>query len=162
VLFACLTGRPPFPGTVPEVIQGHLGSAVPSVTSLVVLPTAVDDVLRRGMGKTPAERFGSCRELIAAARAALAPVARPGSPPPLRRQSSIPSRSVSGPERAGVPPPAVSPSASSARPVRLRDPLPAQPASFATTGGGAGWVMPVLVGLVAVVLLVVVILVVAA
>lgn len=165
VLFACLAGRPPFRGTVPEVIQGHLGSAVPAVTSLVVLPTAVDDVLRRGMGKTPAERFGSCRELIAAARAALAPVARPGSPPPLRRQGGVPSRSVNAPGRAGSPrppAPAASPSASPARPVRLRDPLPAQPASFATTGGGAGWVMPVLLGLVAVVLLVVVILAVAA
>src|ERR671923_126765 len=41
VLFACLTGRPPFQGGVQEVIQGHLTAEVPAVSSLVALPPAV-------------------------------------------------------------------------------------------------------------------------
>ncbi len=71
VLFACLTGRAPFRGTVSDVIQGHLGGAVPAVSALVALPRTVDDVVRRGMARDPAARFGSCREIVAAARASL-------------------------------------------------------------------------------------------
>ncbi|MGH3979251.1 MAG: serine/threonine-protein kinase, partial [Pseudonocardiaceae bacterium] len=91
VMFACLTGRPPYRGKVPAVIQGHLGEEIPAVTSVVVLPPGIDDVLRRGMAKEPAGRYRNCRELMGAARAALATVARPGSPPPLRRPEQPPS-----------------------------------------------------------------------
>ena len=82
VLFACLTGLPPFPGRVQEVVQGHLLGEPPAVTSLVVLPRAVDAVLRRGMAKRAEERFEDCRSLIAAARDALASAV--GEPGPIR------------------------------------------------------------------------------
>src|SRR5919198_1958332 len=46
VLFACLSGRPPFQGQVPEVIQGHLNREPPRLTELVALPPMIDDVIR--------------------------------------------------------------------------------------------------------------------
>jgi serine/threonine-protein kinase len=94
VLFACLTGRPPFQGQVPDVIAGHLTREVPSVTSLVLLPAAVDVVIRKGMAKEPGGRYPDCRSLIAAARSAMASVARPGTPPMVRggvQQQPLPS-----------------------------------------------------------------------
>jgi serine/threonine-protein kinase len=94
VLFACLTGRPPFQGQVPDVIAGHLTREVPSVTSLVLLPAAVDVVIRKGMAKEPAGRYPDCRSLMAAARSAMASVARPGTPPMVRggvQQQPLPS-----------------------------------------------------------------------
>src|SRR5919198_1156564 len=74
VLFACLAGRPPFQGQVPEVIQGHLNREPPRLTELVALPPMIDDVIRRGMAKNPNARYADCRELMAAARQALATV----------------------------------------------------------------------------------------
>lgn len=79
VLFACLTGRPPFAGKVPDVIAGHLGPEPPAVTKLALLPAQIDDVVRRGMAKEPAKRYTSCRELLTAARAALASTPVPGT-----------------------------------------------------------------------------------
>jgi serine/threonine protein kinase, bacterial len=71
VLFACLTGNPPFQGDVPAVIKGHLAGEPPSVSRSAGLPPAIDDVIRRGMAKNPAERYDSCVELISAARKAV-------------------------------------------------------------------------------------------
>ena len=79
VLFACLTGRPPFQGQVPEVISGHLNSEAPAVSSLTGLPAAIDEVVRKGMAKEPAGRYPDCRDLIAAARTALATAAASGA-----------------------------------------------------------------------------------
>lgn len=67
MLFACLTGRAPFQGEIPQIIQGHLSSPPPSVAAAVPVPSAVDEVLRVGMAKAPRQRFGTCRELIGAA-----------------------------------------------------------------------------------------------
>lgn len=158
VMFACLTGRPPFRGKVPEVIQGHLGSELPAVSSLVVLPPAIDDVIRRGMAKDPRARYPNCRELLSAARTALTSAARPGSPA-LLRPSAGPYRpygppGTSGPpgrigpaQRTAAPQQRTAPPQRPTHPVRLRDPLPAQPASFATRGSGGVWVAPVAIGL---------------
>src|SRR5690349_21755265 len=71
VLFACLTGRPPFQGKVPEVIQGHLNLDPPAVTGVVALPGAIDEVIRRGMAKDQKVRYLDCKALIGAARQAL-------------------------------------------------------------------------------------------
>src|SRR5687767_2301279 len=71
MVYACLSGRPPFQGSVQDVIQGHLGAGIPALTSVVALPPAIDDVLRKGTSKDPSQRYGSCAELIAAARVAL-------------------------------------------------------------------------------------------
>ncbi|HWC84230.1 MAG TPA: protein kinase [Pseudonocardiaceae bacterium] len=82
VLFACLTGRPPFQGQVPDVISGHLNKDVPAVSSLAQLPAGIDEVVRRGMAKEPDRRYPDCRDLITAARAVLAPAAIPAGPNP--------------------------------------------------------------------------------
>jgi serine/threonine-protein kinase len=85
MLYACLSGRPPFQGSVQDVIQGHLSQEIPPLTSLVVLPPAIDDVLRKGTAKDPNQRFANCQELINAARRALAQVPVPGNPPQRRQ-----------------------------------------------------------------------------
>ena len=175
VLFACLTGRAPFLGTVSEVIQGHLGGEVPAASALVPLPRGIDDVVRRGMAREPASRFGSCRELIAAARASLIgwphgggsglahpPAVTTHPPRPSSGPSSRPGRGPAGPaaeprapSRPAAPggpssrPPA--PPRYPSQPVRLRDPLPAKTASFAFDDHSRWLVPTVLVLVVAVV-----------
>ena len=72
MLFACLTGRPPFQGDVQEVIQGHLNAEPPSATALLSLPAGIDAVLRNGMSKKPDQRYDDCRKLMAAAKEVLA------------------------------------------------------------------------------------------
>jgi serine/threonine protein kinase len=162
VLFACLAGRPPFQGAVPDVIQGHLNRDAPSLTEQARnLPAAIDDVIRRGMAKTQTQRYATCRELIAAARQALTqPVRRPPAVPvgpraagpvqqPYRQQPSTPP--------AGYQRPPVGAHSSSADPVRLRPPVPAGGSGAFTSSdssGGKRWVAPVLVGIVAIGLIV--------
>ncbi|MCT2582657.1 serine/threonine-protein kinase [Actinophytocola gossypii] len=182
VLFACLTGRPPFQGPVPEVIQGHLNRDVPALTEHVSLPPAIDEVIRRGMAKSPTSRYGNCRELMAAARQALAGVGqqagqqarrpsavpvgpRPAGPAQNRPPGpgAYPSRPPAGRPPQGTPPggyqrpqvPAGTHS-SSADPVRLRPPVPAGPSTAFTSdsGGSSRWLVPVIVGLVAIGLIV--------
>jgi len=164
VLFACLAGRPPFQGPVPEVIQGHLNRDAPALTDYVQnLPPAIDDVIRRGMSKRSTERYPTCRELIAAARQALTqPVRRPPAvpvgprggapnpPPQQQQQYRPPSTPPGGYTRPPMP-------SSSADPVRLRPPVPAGASTAFTSSdssGGTRWIAPVLVGLVAIGLIV--------
>jgi len=156
VLFACLSGRPPFQGTVPGVIQGHLNREPPSLTAQAPnLPAAIDEVIRRGMAKTPGQRYASCRELIAAAKQALTQ--------PVRRAPAVPV----GPRAAGPMPqyrqqPSTPPSGyqrppvSSSEPVRLRPPVPAGSTAFTSSDSNSGnrWVAPVIVGIVAIGLIV--------
>jgi hypothetical protein len=74
VLFECLTGRPPFPaGSNEAVLYAHLAAAPPRVTAeRPDLPRGIDAVVQRAMAKAKQDRFASCRELVAAARHALA------------------------------------------------------------------------------------------
>lgn len=81
VLFACLTGSPPFKGDVPTVIKGHLSGEPPAISRIVALPNAIDEVVRKGMAKSPTDRYANCVELIAAARRALGPQAASDKPP---------------------------------------------------------------------------------
>lgn len=166
VLFACLSGRPPFQGPVPEVIQGHLNREAPALTEHVSLPPAIDDVIRRGMAKNPKARYGSCRELMAAARQALAgagqqqqqvrrPPAVPVGPRAGAGSGPMPSQNrpgPTGPGPAGYPPrpPSATPPggyqrpvpagthSSSADPVRLRPPVPAGPSTAFTSSDSGG------------------------
>ncbi|HEU0090242.1 MAG TPA: serine/threonine-protein kinase [Pseudonocardiaceae bacterium] len=148
VLFACLTGRAPFQGTVLEVIHGHFGAEVPAVSALVPLPRTVDAVVRRGLAGDPGARFTSCRELVAAARAALIARPGPGAAPIRPRPPGPPTQRRPGPP---LPPPAPP-----GQPMRLRDPLPAQPASFAAGARPHRWLIPVALALAAVIVLVLV------
>ncbi|RSM32829.1 serine/threonine protein kinase, partial [Amycolatopsis balhimycina DSM 5908] len=66
VLYACLTGSPPFKGDVPTVIKGHLNGDPPAISRVVALPPSIDEVIRKGMAKSPADRYPSCVEMVAA------------------------------------------------------------------------------------------------
>nr|MDP9342994.1 serine/threonine-protein kinase [Actinomycetota bacterium] len=74
VLYECLTGTPPYPGdTFETVMYGHLMTAPPPPTAhQPALPPGLDAVVAKAMAKDPADRYATCAELVAAARAALA------------------------------------------------------------------------------------------
>ncbi|RRO17326.1 serine/threonine protein kinase [Saccharopolyspora rhizosphaerae] len=151
MLFACLTGRPPFGGSVQEVIQGHLAAEPPAPGSLVLLPPPIDDVLRRGMAKRADQRYASCQGLIAAARAALGPAAGEAPAPPRLAQQPVAPHTPPQvlPQQVPQPPsPYAQNYAGHQQPVRLRPPVPAGSSSFARTssGGAAKWIVPVLIG----------------
>ncbi|PSR67714.1 serine/threonine protein kinase [Nocardia sp. MDA0666] len=102
-LYWLLTGTGPFDSEHPtEVIRGHLQLAVPPASARRAgLSPAMDGVIARAMAKRASERFGSCMEFAAAARAALnAPAGmptmsgaaptmiRPGGPSPVQPNSA--------------------------------------------------------------------------
>ena len=74
VLYECLTGERPFEReTELALVYAHLNETPPLVTRLrAELPEAVDGVIATALAKEPDERYGSCGELVAALRAALA------------------------------------------------------------------------------------------
>ena len=83
VLYVCLTGVPPYTEN-PErsVLQAKLVEPPPRPTRVrAELPPQLDVVVARAIATDMDERFGSCGELIAAARAAC--IAAPSRPPGL-------------------------------------------------------------------------------
>ncbi|MEU4801002.1 serine/threonine-protein kinase [Actinosynnema sp. NPDC023587] len=178
MVFACLSGRPPFQGGVQEVIQGHLAAEIPPLTSLVALPPGIDEVLRKGTSKDPNQRFGSCQELMAAARTALGGAATVTTPP--RRADApvpgpVPTPQQHGAQTGGVPvqqapryPQQQPPQPQSggfaqqpgflAEPVRLRPPAQVGASAFTTAKSRPAWIAPVVVGVVAIVAVVVLVL----
>jgi Protein kinase domain/Domain of unknown function (DUF4328) len=85
VLFECLTGRPPFPAATDQaVLLAHLQAPPPRLTAeRPDLPAALDAVIARALAKDKQDRFGSCRELVTAARQALAARAERPAPAPV-------------------------------------------------------------------------------
>ncbi|MGY1808781.1 protein kinase [Blastococcus sp. SYSU D00669] len=81
VLFEMLTGRRVFDTEdVLSLMWAVVNRPAPDVRGLRPdLPAPVTQVLARALAKEPAERFGSCRELVAALRSAL--TSRPAAPP---------------------------------------------------------------------------------
>ena len=73
VLFECLTGERPFPRESElSVVFAHLNEPPPRVSELCPeLPEAFDGVVATALAKSPDDRYSSCGELAAAARAAL-------------------------------------------------------------------------------------------
>jgi serine/threonine-protein kinase len=74
LLVYALTGEEPFPRRdAVAVMCAHLLEPAPSATARQpALPPAIDAVIAKGMAKQAADRYASCRELVAAARDALA------------------------------------------------------------------------------------------
>jgi DNA-binding beta-propeller fold protein YncE/ABC-type branched-subunit amino acid transport system substrate-binding protein len=65
LLHECLTGRPPFPrGSEAAVLFAHLEEPPPA-------PPGIGGVMRRALDKLPSQRYATCREFVAEARAAL-------------------------------------------------------------------------------------------
>ena len=74
VLYECLAGAPPFhrPSEV-AVLNAHLHAEPPKLTEAVPeLPEALERVIGKALSKSPLDRYGSCGELVAAARTAAA------------------------------------------------------------------------------------------
>lgn len=71
VLFALLTGRPPFVGRLTEIVAGHLAGRAPSVAASTGLPRGIDRVIKAGLHTNPARRPQDPERLAAAARQAL-------------------------------------------------------------------------------------------
>jgi predicted Ser/Thr protein kinase len=74
VLYECLGGSPPFarPSEV-AVLNAHLHAAPPKLTrSTPDLPPALESVIEKALSKSPLDRYATCGEFLAAARAAAA------------------------------------------------------------------------------------------
>jgi tetratricopeptide (TPR) repeat protein len=76
VLWECLAGAPPFRRSSEfATLFAHLNDAVPKLRSPhQELPAGLEGVLSRGLAKTPVDRYESCGELVADARAAARPL----------------------------------------------------------------------------------------
>ncbi len=154
VLYELLTGRVPFPEqTAYATMAAHLKKPPPrpSEVSTSLPPgsaSAIDDVVAQAMAKDRDERFGSCRELAQAARAALH---RPAEP--TRAVTPVRTAPVTQTVRPLLRSPAVSPSVSppapaSAPPTQGPQPTPGAqrtpgppsrpPPPVATPTGGRG------------------------
>jgi hypothetical protein len=72
VLYQCLTGSRPFEReSQVALISAHLFEAPPSLAEKrPELAAALDPVIAKGMAKKPDDRYATCSELVAAARAA--------------------------------------------------------------------------------------------
>jgi tetratricopeptide (TPR) repeat protein len=74
VLYECLTGDPPFrrPSEV-AVLNAHLHTPPPKLSRAAPeLPAALEPVVSKALSKSPLDRYATCGELVAAARAAAA------------------------------------------------------------------------------------------
>jgi serine/threonine protein kinase len=71
LLYACLAGHPPFVGDMADVLEGHHSGRPPSLAGLTGLPASIDAVIARGLAPDPADRHGSCGQLVSDAGAVL-------------------------------------------------------------------------------------------
>jgi serine/threonine protein kinase len=117
VLYEALVGTPPFVGDRDlDVLYAHIGDPRPSLTDRQPqLPAGIDPIVAKAMAISPADRYATCAELIAAVRALL-PDSAPASPdivpaadPPPRQ---APDRASSSHEDPTVPAAPVAPPAS--------------------------------------------------
>jgi ABC-type branched-subunit amino acid transport system substrate-binding protein len=158
VLFECVTGRRPYERENDlAVVYAHLSEPPPRATAIVPdLPRGLDAVLARAMAKDPADRYGSCGQLVTAFAEASglgqtmpAPRTRPRRPLIIggivvlaaaaagagflaTRNGGTGQRVTAGDAVAVLDPVTLQPKA--------RVPAGATPSS-ATTGGGAVWVL---------------------
>ncbi|MBV9313030.1 MAG: transporter substrate-binding domain-containing protein [Pseudonocardia sp.] len=83
VLYECLTGARPFTAAEPiGFINAHANGAIPKPSQhRADVPTAMDEVIARGMAKDPSQRYRGAGELAAAAKKALEVSAQHPNPP---------------------------------------------------------------------------------
>jgi serine/threonine protein kinase len=85
VLYQCLTGELPFPGsTLEQVAVSHMVMPPPRPSEeRNTIPTAMDNVIATGLAKQTTDRYPTAVEMAAAARQAIAePTGRPHAVPP--------------------------------------------------------------------------------
>jgi serine/threonine-protein kinase len=102
VLYQCLTGEPPFPGTTLEqVAVGHMVAPPPraSETSNTV-PRGLDSVIEMGLAKQTTDRYPTAVAMAAAARQAITePTSQPHAVPTQLNPASHSSPSLPAPPR---------------------------------------------------------------
>jgi predicted Ser/Thr protein kinase len=85
VLYQCLTGQLPYPGsTLEQVAVSHMVMPPPKPSAeRTTVPTAMDQVIATGLAKLPADRYRTTVDMAAAARAAVTELLRqPGATRP--------------------------------------------------------------------------------
>jgi serine/threonine-protein kinase len=114
VLYECLTGELPFPGTTLEQIAvGHMVMPPPKPSEdRDTVPTALDGVIATGLAKKPTDRYQSTVEMAAAARYAvtdptLSDPRLPVTTDPAQtvRRPAISGESTTAATQLGAPPP---------------------------------------------------------
>ncbi len=78
VLYECLVGTPPFHRSSEiAILNAHLHAPPPKLSKAAPdLPEGLEPVLAKALSKSPLDRYPSCGDLVAAARAAAAPQPR--------------------------------------------------------------------------------------
>ncbi len=118
LLYECLTGRAPFEtgGDLRQLMSAHMFSPPPRPSIMRRgITRAFDDVIARGMAKTPEDRFSSAGELAKAVTAAAGgaqpsrPALPPPSPPSSTRQFSAIYENPAGTGYTPYPPPVHAP-----------------------------------------------------
>jgi serine/threonine-protein kinase len=102
VLFECVAGEPPFQHeNSADLLHAHIDDPPPALSDRVPgVNEAVDVVIARALAKVPKDRFSTCTELIASARAAFTHNRAPTPPP-----AAPPMAAVPAPVAGGSPPP---------------------------------------------------------
>ncbi|MDT5160792.1 MAG: eukaryotic-like serine/threonine-protein kinase [Mycobacterium sp.] len=93
VLYQCLTGELPFPGsTLEQVAVSHMVMPPPTPSKdRTTIPTAMDGVIATALAKQPTDRYPSAIQMAAAARQAITdPISQPQRPPPVSLSGSTP------------------------------------------------------------------------
>jgi serine/threonine protein kinase len=98
VLYQCLTGETPYPGTTLEHIAvGHMFVPPPRVSEeRATVPTQLDEVIATGLAKLPGDRYPTAVQMASAARAAI-------TDPSLRRPTQPVIPTAVGPSDAHLP-----------------------------------------------------------
>jgi serine/threonine-protein kinase len=106
VLFAMITGSPPFTGTVEQVRYGHTLSAPPSFRErgLGQAPESLQIVIEIALARQPGDRFRTAGELAAAFREAIASM-EPSGTTQVAIRPPLASNSQSGVGQATIAPP---------------------------------------------------------
>ncbi|WP_148612044.1 protein kinase domain-containing protein [Nocardioides rubriscoriae] len=124
LLWATLTGHPPYRGTDVEIALAHQRDPVPRLVGGSALATAVNDLLTRSMAKDPADRFPDAASMRAALLAAAdLPGADAPLPPVVQHDPTVPPHTG---VRPSTPPPTTPPPATP-RPATPPPPAPRRP-----------------------------------
>jgi pSer/pThr/pTyr-binding forkhead associated (FHA) protein len=106
VLFECVAGEPPFRHeNSADLLHAHIDDPAPGLCDRVAsVNEAVDVVIARALAKVPKDRFATCTELIASARAAFmhnrAPTPPPSPPPVVAVPAPVAGGSPAAPPEA--------------------------------------------------------------